>query len=312
MSQPADHSSHRPLKGFTFALIATVALSFNMIAGKYGMSEGGFNATTFAFLWVASTAVYCFLIIALSRGLKGLHVPRHALRIMLVISAITGINQVIGWTGLSLLDPSFAAFLNRAAPVFIILGCVMFLGERLKLFEVMFFLVMIAGGCMSAWADWDNADTRTGIVCVVVACLAVAIQRILIKVSVRHVAPMVVNFYRSLGGAITVGTFALATGQMRFDVGAGYWAAALVGALIGPCISVTLLYKSYRYWDLSKSTMLMMIQPLLVLPASFLFLNMLPSRMQFAGGMIIMAGALGMVWMHSRANRLNSPHDRLS
>jgi len=308
---PAESPARRdPFRGFLYALIATIVMSGSVVLGKFGMQkDGGFNPATFAFLWVGSGAAYCFIALAITGRLGMLRIPRRSVRMVVLISAITGINQYVGWTGVRLLDPSFAAFLNRTAPVFIILCSVVFLGERLRRAEVAAFVVILAGGCISAIKDWHNADTRTGMICIIVACLVVGAQRVLIKICVRRVEPMAVNFYRALGGAITVGTVGLLSGAIDFSVGGGHWAAALTGGLTGPCISVSLLYTSYRLWDLSKSTMLMMIQPLLVLPLAYVWLGMVPTRWQFGGGLIILAGGFWLVWMHGRRHALQSAAD---
>ena len=307
-TRPAAAAHRDPLRGFVYALIAAIVMSASVVLGKFSMQEdGGFNPATFALLWIGSGAAYCLVYFAVTGRLGMLRIPRRSVWMVIGISAITGINQYVGWTGVSLLDPSFAAFLNRAAPVFIVLGCVLFLGERLRRAEVAAFVVILAGGCISAIKGWHNTDTRAGMICIFVACLVVGAQRVLIKICVGRVQPMSVNFYRALGGAVSVGTLGLLSGAVEFSADRSHWAAALIGGLTGPCIGVGLLYTSYRFWDLSKSTMLMMIQPLLVLPVAYLFLGMAPNRWQFAGGMVILAGGVWLVWAHRRAGQARTP-----
>jgi drug/metabolite transporter (DMT)-like permease len=305
VSAPPDpaHPERNPRLGFALALASTIILSANTVLGKFALGEDGFNPATFGLLWMGSACAYCLLTLAARRRLRELIMPSRLLAAMVVVSLLTGAVQFFGWTGLSLLDPSFAGFLNRFGMVFIILGSVLFLGERLTRWEVAAFVLMTAGGLVSAVSSWENTDTRTGILCILASTLAIAAQRILIKVRLARVDALVTNFYRTLGGAAVIGGWAFATGAARFDAGAGPWAAVLIGAFLGPCLSVWMTYAAYRVWDLSRCTLLVMLQPLLILPGSYVFLDMLPSRMQFVGGLLILAGALALVWLHGRARR---------
>ncbi|MFO7900244.1 MAG: DMT family transporter, partial [Planctomycetota bacterium] len=200
--------------------------------------------------------------------------------------------------------PAFASFLQRFVPVFTILAGVIVLGERLYRFEVAAVLVMVAGGALSTIAEWRIVAVGVGLA--MVSYLIVSAQRLIIKLSVREVEPMVVNFWRTFGGVVSLGLIAGLTGRLDFAVGAARWRALLFGAFIGPCLGVFLLVASYRHWELSRSTLVMMAQPLITFPLAYLFLGTVPSRWQLAGGVVILAGAFWLVRAHGRRHRLNS------
>jgi drug/metabolite transporter (DMT)-like permease len=298
-----DVPERNPRVGFLLAFTSTALLSANTVAGKFAMGPGGFNSATFSLLWMSGACMFSCGTLAARRRLRDLALPRRLVPAMIIVALFTGVVQFFGWTGLSLLDPSFAGFLNRFGPVFMILGGVVLLGERLTKWEVGAFALVTAGGLISAGVSWNDLDARNGILCLLVSNGAVATQRFLIKATLGRVDALVTNVYRTLGGTLAVGTWVFASGSADFAAGTGHWAAALIGSFIGPCLSVWMMYEAYRVWDLSRCTLLMMLQPLLILPASYAFLGMFPSRMQLVGGLVILAGGLLLVWLHGRHGR---------
>ena len=88
------------------------------------------------------------------------------------------------------------------------------------------------------------------------------------------------------------------------------WVAAIAGAVASSCVGNLLIFSAFRWWALSRVTMVTMLQPLAVLPMSWLVLRALPTAQQLAGGLLILAGAAGVVWIHFfRAHAPASPVD---
>jgi drug/metabolite transporter (DMT)-like permease len=193
--------------------------------------------------------------------------------------------------------------------VLIIVGGSLVLGERLRGFEVVAVVVMLLGGCVSAVENWDVVGR--GVLLAAAGCAFIAVQRIIVKARTRGVAPLVVNFYRAVFSATLLCAWLLSTGGAGFADRPSRWAVLAVGALIGPTLGVTLTFQAYRVWDLSRATMLLMAQPLFVLPAAYVFLGTLPTARQFIGGLIILGGGLWLVWMHRSSRSLNSAADAI-
>ena len=300
-----------PLKGFLLAAAGSALLAVNPVIGKYCLDTGaGFNAATFAFLWMSFASLYTLGLLTAKRTLRRFAVPRREIKFLVVIGVMTGAVQFLGWLALVYLNPAFASFLQRFVPVFTILGGVIVLGERLHRFEVGAILVMAAGGALSTVAEWRVVALGVGLA--MASYVIVSVQRLVIKVAVGRVDPMVVNFWRTCGGAVSLGLIAGLGGWLDFGVGGGRWAALMLGALTGPCLGVFLLVASFRHWELSRSTLVMMGQPLITFPLAYVFLGSVPGRWQLAGGLVILAGAFWLVWAHSRLHALNSRPDSVS
>jgi drug/metabolite transporter (DMT)-like permease len=62
-------------------------------------------------------------------------------------------------------------------------------------------------------------------------------------------------------------------------------------------------FSAFQHWSLSRATMVSMIQPPLVLAMAMVFLRKTPAPQELLGGMLILAGAAGLVWIHFFAGR---------
>ena len=74
----------------------------------------------------------------------------------------------------------------------------------------------------------------------------------------------------------------------------------MVGAFLGPCAGVLLMFKSFSCWDLSSTSIVITAEPLLVLPFAFVAFNKLPAEMELIGGLIILAGAFWLAKVNTR------------
>ena len=156
--------------------------------------------------------------------------------------------------------------------------------------------VMVLGGSLGAFGRWHIVGL--GVILTLLACSASALQLLIAKMKVSEVHPNILVFYRNGIGALVIALWVLLTGRVDFNAGTSYWAVALFGAFWGPCVSFLLTFRSYRYWDLSRSSIVMMAQPLFVLPFAYFALGMLPTQRELFGGLVILAGAFWLGWIH--------------
>jgi drug/metabolite transporter (DMT)-like permease len=258
----------------------------------------GFNPETFSLVWTTAATVYAFLIV-LGTGLRReLVLKREHLIKVITMGVTTGAGMILIWSGLAQLDPSFAAFLMRFFPVLTILLSAIFLHEKLSLVEIFPIGLMVLGGCISALGRWNIVGM--GMVLILTSCLAGAVQMLMAKMKVSEIHPNVLVFYRVGIADITILLWILVTGKADFDVGMSYWGVTLLGAFLGPCASFLLTFRSYKYWYLSRSSMVRTAQPLFVLPLAYIFLHKLPEDKELLGGFLILIGAFWIAWLHFR------------
>jgi drug/metabolite transporter (DMT)-like permease len=281
-------------KGFLYALAGTILVSTNYVTAKHGLK--GFNPYTFSMIWTISAACYAFIITVLTNRFKELILPRHLIRRMIVLGFFTGLGMILGWAGLALLDPSFSSFLWRFGPALTIIASFFVLREKISPWEILPFAIMLAGGVISTIGVWHAV--ATGVALTLLACVATAIQMLLAKKSITALHPNTLVFYRVGGAAVTITLYTLLINKIEFSGNITHWAATLTGALLGPCCSFLLTFRSYRYWSLSRSSIILTIQPLFVLPMAYIAFGTIPTALQLIGGAIILAGALWLARLH--------------
>ena len=289
-----------PLRGLLLALAASFFISTNYITGKFGVD--GFGPEVFGLVWMTAAACYSLLIVLATGRVSELNLPPKTRRLVVLVGLFTGLQMYLFWSGLELLNPPFAAFLGRFEPALTILLATLFLGERIASKEVGAVVLMIVGGCLSTLGNWDVVGTGT--VLTLLACLTMSIQFLIGKAAVGRVHPSILVFYRASIASAMLAVWTFGFGEPDFRVGTGVWAATFLGALLGPCIGYHLVFHSYRYWGVSRSAMLMTLQPLFAMPLALLFLEQQNiTGQQLAGGLTIMAGALWLIRLHWEGRR---------
>jgi drug/metabolite transporter (DMT)-like permease len=310
MSDPTEKTGHnwipailmrenrRQLKGFALAFAGMVLLACNYITAKTALEA--FNPVTFSVLWYVFATAYSLILICLMGQVSQLRLSGKDFRMMMLLGLTLTGSAALGWAALKLMDPTFSAFLGRLTPVMAILLGVVMLKETIRTQEWMCVLVMVAGGALSTMGGTWRAEWL-GITLTLLASLFTALQFTIGKLGGSNIQPLVMNVYRTgVAGTLFIlwcvfmGGFDLTVAQPR------HWYAIFLGALLGPCLSVTLLYASYRYWDLSRTAMVLTLQPLAVMPMAYILFQTFPGGWKLVGGLLIMVGALWLVVIKDR------------
>jgi drug/metabolite transporter (DMT)-like permease len=216
--------------------------------------------------------------------------------------------MIFTWSGLALLDPTFQAFLFRFTPVINIFIGSIFFGEILRIREIFPIIFVIFGGVLSCVGEWKIV--HVGIILTILAVLATSIQMFIGKDRIKAVSPKSLVFYRAVIGAIVIAIWAFSTGRLVVDVDSSYWIVILIGAFLGPTLSFLCMFHSFRHWEFYKSSVVLTVQPLIVLPLAYVFLNMLPDSYQLYGGLIMIVGVLWLFMLHLRSRfHINRVHE---
>jgi drug/metabolite transporter (DMT)-like permease len=287
-------TQYNPAKGFAYALAGTLAVSTNFVTAKYGTK--GFDPATFSLVWTASAAFYCLTVLAVSGRLKDLVIPRRSALMIVLLGASTGVGMLAQWAALKRLDPSFAAFLGRFAPVLAILLGAVVLRERLGALELCALGLMVVGGVISTVGRWHVVGLGT--VLMLIGCTASAVQMLLAKMQSSKMHPDALVFYRVAGGTCFIAVWVFGTGAAQFHVPPRYWVVTLVGAFLGPFTSFLLTFRAYRSWELSRAAVVRTAEPLFVLPMAYVAFGTLPAGRELVGGLLILVGALWIAWIH--------------
>jgi drug/metabolite transporter (DMT)-like permease len=276
--------------GFLFAVACAVLISTNYVTVKFALS--GFNAETFSFLWTSTAALYALLIFSAGAGFKAAALPGKLIWPALLTGALNGAGSLFTWKGLTYLDPSLAAFLWRFHPVLTIFLGVVLLRERFMAIELLPVVLMVAGAFFTVASSWEALST--GVIMTLLACLFNSFQMLVVKRYFRENKPQIIVFYRNIIAALLIGAWAVSTGAFEFhQAGAFQWSIALGGSLLGETIAFMLLFKSLSFWDLSRTSLVRTLEPLLVIFWGYLWFHRTPGFRELAGGSMILIGVIG-------------------
>ena len=296
--RPLHHSN--PSRGFLYALVSIILLSSGFVAGKYALGE--FNPETLSLVWATAGAAYALLFLLGRGSAHELLIPRRLVAPVLGLGLVAGSALMLTWAGLRLLDPTFAAFLWRFHPVVSIILSFLLLGERLTAWELPPVAVMLVGVVTCTSGQWTIVGK--GVILVSVAVMFGAAQGLIAKVLAPDIHPRVLVFYRNALAAIGIAAWIVPTGRLDLsEVHLETWIVVLGGAALGPFTGIMLFFASLRYWELSRSSVVQITQPLFVLPMAVVFLHQVPKPLELMGGIFILAGAFWLTALHVNRTR---------
>lgn len=286
-------------QGVLFAVAGTFLISTNYVTAKYALK--GFNTATFSLVWIFTATVYSLLIAGWGRKRK-IVPPASQIGPLLLLGLVSGSALVFWWSGLSRLDPTFAAFLWRFAPVFTMLLGRFVMGDQWTPKELAPTGVMIAGGLLSTFGRWETMGA--GAVLTLLGCAGASTQMMIAKMMTPRIDANLLVFYRCAAALVVIAVWALSTGNIDLAVTPSYWLAVVVGAFLGPCLGFQCVFRAYRTIDLSRFSMIFNLQPLFVLPMAWIAFRSTPDAQQFWGGAMILMGAVWLVSVSYRLGRM--------
>jgi len=288
------------LKGLLYSLAGTMAFAGGLVASKHALD--GFNPYTFCIVLSVSAGIWTLLIALITGKGRSLVVRRaRAWRRLLLLGLITGVPMIAGSSAMKMLDPSFVAFLGKLQPVFVIMMGAVILHEKVLYKELLAAGIMLAGACISVIGRWHIVGTGT--ILILLTCLLGACQLLIGKIEAGVIPALALVFYRVAASAVIVTVWALLTAGVDFNVEVSYWFSAVLAAFFGPCVGLLLMFQSYRYWHLSRSSMVHTALPVVVLPVAWLFLDKVPVARELAGGAVILLGAFALAWIQLTRRR---------
>lgn len=290
-------------KGFWFALAGMFFLSCNYITAKYGLR--GFNPESLTVVWMGAATVYALIWTAALRQVHRIALPTPASYWLIAMGLANAGCQLTAWQSLDRMDPSFYAFLQRFSPMMAILMGTLILHERIRRFEWLPIVTMVLGGMFSVLAPTPAHAPLNWLgvgLCLLSAFLS-ASQLPLAKLAGPGIPVGVMNLYRVAVAFVAVSIWAAARGKIDFSqAGPEHWGVVILGSFLGPFVSYVCTFRSYRHWDMARSSMVMTLQPLVVVPMAFLAFGLDITRWQLLGGCVTLAGGFWLAYLHHRAD----------
>ena len=296
MKQNVPSTDTTPALGYLFAIISAVGAGLATVVGKWNLESIP--------VLLMNSIIFTVATVALSVGWLPFVGFKKAFCISrqgwfgVIMFAVTSLVAVWAfWAGVKRMDPSLAAFVNRAeVPMVILLG-VIFLKERFSRYETLGLVLSIIGIIvMKLTLRFEYSD---GFWLVLLGALFFGLTEFVSKIAIRHVPPITLAFLRNMIIAVVYWLMFMASGE-NFEGLEKVWLGVIALGLIGPIMARMMYLLALKRMDLSKVAVISQSQPVYVILIALLVLGQLPSVRETVGGIFLVVGCVLMVFARAR------------
>ena len=297
----------KPALGYVLAGLTAAVTAVAWIAAKpvldyldplsFSVSQFGL-ASVFSFTW---------LLIHRQTGAL-VHVTPRQWTFLVVVSLLFLSAVYTMWIGLSMLPATSASLLNRLEIFITVFLGMALLGDRITRRELWGALVMFGGVVVLRYEAPPGFSA--GFYMMVLSSTLFGLTEVMVKARVHAIPPDVFGFVRNF---LVFAFCFLAAGWRVFMKEEGFWRGLIdwdgvvrgfpliaATALVGPFLARTIYMYSYRHLEISRIAIIKQSEPLFVAFFSSILLHTLPSRREWTGGLLILAGSLLLVsWRQS-------------
>lgn len=282
------------LKGSLIALLATITFSNVYIFSKLAMKD--VSLASFGILWFGLALLWNTLYYRYKKNkhsFRGL--PKASKRTLLLIACSELIATSAFFIAIQLTpNPTIVSFLANTSPIFVIILGFFFLKERFSYPEIAgIFLTILGVGLINVTeSGFQLKELRSpSSLATFTFALFYGISLVLAKTRVRTLPSSMITQYRN--AALWIGftiynlyVFELPTYSQESVL------YIFIGSLFGPFLGTILTFSALKYLEASKVTLIITSRSFFIILGSFIFLGILPSQIQFIGGLFTILGII--------------------
>ncbi|QGY45102.1 EamA family transporter [Maribellus comscasis] len=281
------------LKGYFFALVATLAFSNVYIFSKAALNE--VHLAQFGIYWFAIGTFLNFLMAAKNKKLSQIRtLSKKQIRVLVILGILEILTTTTFFVSINIIpDPAVTSFLGNMYPVFLTLGGIFLLKEKFGWIEIIGAVLALSGAFVISYTGGTTLKTffiaGTGIV--FVNALLAATASLVVKVHVKKLSPEFINLNRTVW-LFTFSIVVFVVTRQSFAIPVSALKNIAIGAVLGPFLAVLTVYYSFHFIDASRSSVVQSLKGIFVLIGAYLFFKTIPLSHQLAGGLITVFGVL--------------------
>ncbi|RME45444.1 MAG: DMT family transporter [Caldilineae bacterium] len=273
------------VQGILYTFASAAFLSVTFIASKEALRE--LPTLGFTPIWFTLASAWGIGYYAVQPNKVPWQTLKPYLGALLLLGLSSSASNFFFFSSIRLGEPTMVAFFSRSETVFSLLWGVVALRERLTRPQWLGVAMAVVGAGVMTYQGGRLVWTVLGLA--LVANFFNATTSYVAKRNVASVPPAVLGIARTLVLAASMGVLGLAWGQLRWpSLRALLWMAG--GSFFGPFLSYLLFYKGLRTMDMGQAAIIRATQPLFVALYSLLLFGRTLGGVQFAGGLVILAG----------------------
>jgi len=293
------------IKGYIFALIATLTFSNVYIFSKAALNE--IPLAQFGTLWYAVVALSCFFFALFNKKLGQInHLTKKQVQILLTLGVLEIATTTLFFLSIHIIpDPAVTSFLGNMFPVMVMLGGIFILHERFGPIEIFGGFLALSGAFIISYSGGTSLGTMfikgTGVV--FFNAIFATTATLVVKTQVKKLTPELLNLNRAVWLLLFSVVMFFAMGK-SVPLSAGIIKNTFIGAIL-EFVAILTAYYSYKHIEASRSSIVQSLKGIFVLLVAFVVFGTLPLPHQLLGGIITVAGVLIMAM--AQAGLLKNP-----
>ena len=290
------------IKGYLFALLATLAFSNVYIFSKAALNE--VHLAQFGVYWFFVSTILIMLYALGKKRLRQLKfITKRQVYILIILGFLEMLTTTTFFLSINIIpDPAVTSFLGNLFPVMLVFGGVIILHEKFGLVELAGAVIALAGAFVISYTGETSLKKLfipgTGVI--VLNAIFATSASLVVKVHVRKLSPELLSLNRStilfLYSLVMVFVY-----DQSLVIPVTAVKNIVIGATMGPFLAILSVYYSFKYIDASRSSVVQSLKGIFVLIGAYFFLGTFPLPHQIAGGLITITGVLIMTL--SQTNR---------
>jgi len=281
------------VKGYVFAIIATIAFSNIYIFSKAALNV--VHISQFGVYWFAIGLFFnAVWLIYQKRHMQLARLTGRQWRTLLLLGVLEIITTSFFFLAIQVIpDPAVTSFLGNLYPVLLTTMGIVFLKETFSRMEGLGALLALLGAFIVSYQGGTSLTDLfiPGAGIVLLNALFAAIASIVVKVNVREMSPELINTNRCFWLFLFSGLMLL-TYQQPLEIPSSALFDIAIGAFLGPFIALLLIYYSFHYIEVSKSSIVQSTKVIFVLIGSLLYFGTFPLPHQLLGGVLTLVGVI--------------------
>lgn len=283
------------IKGYLFALLATIAFSNVYIFSKAALNE--VSLAKFWVYWFFIGAVGNLLIAFWQKSFRVLKdKPARSYRNFGILAIMEIVTTATFFISINIIEnPSVTSFIGNTYMVFIIILGIVFLKEKFTRIEGIGAIITTIGAFIVGYKGGNSFSDYfikgTGIV--ILNAFLAASTSIVAKTTIEKFNPEIVNLNRTIILLLAAVVFLIAQKE-NLQIPPTALKNIVIGSILGPITAILSVYYSFKYIEASHSSVIQGLKGAFVLVGSILFFKTLPETYQIIGGLISVFGVLTM------------------
>jgi drug/metabolite transporter (DMT)-like permease len=288
------------LKGTILVLIAALISGISIVANKIFVTPAEIDPMLFTAIRAFLIGIGFMAILIYQNGFELKSLKKTDWKSLLVIGIVGGgIAFLLFFSGLKWTTASNAAFIQKTLPVFAVILSYLILREKITKHQLEAIILMFFGTGLVISGNFSVVG-MVGDFMILAATILWAFENVISKYVMNKESNFTVSFARMFIGSIFLFMVAYLFGNLNniFMISSQGWTNILISTLLLFGYVLT-WYWGLKHVNLSKAAPLLLISPIITMILEYFWRGTIPGLTQFAGSLMILAGAYVVVRIKS-------------